>query len=321
MNVSQLCDLFLSHAHGYYRKPKSKRLTREYSLIRSSLQPLRQVAGAMAVDDVTAVTVAKARQWILDNLPGNCRNTVNKKASRMVRIFRWGSQPERSLVPALVYAQLVTIQPLPYGRCSARETQGLQDVSRDRINDLMATLFDPPKHPGNADKVTMLARRRLATMIELQLETGMRPGELCSMTVEAIDKTGNRGTGGTGGPDGIWLYRPDEHKTEHRGKERIVVLFEPARNLITRWLTTNSIKAGRLFEMRVDSFRTSVQRALKRAGLESFTPQQLRHTMGTEVRREYGLDAAQVLLGHSSARTTEGYAHVRLEEVIKSMQG
>src|SRR5439155_564319 len=37
-------------------------------------------------------------------------------------------------------------------------------------------------------------------------------------------------------------------------------------------------------------------------------PNQLRHTYATEVRRTYGLEAAQVLLGHSKADTTETYA-------------
>ena len=37
-------------------------------------------------------------------------------------------------------------------------------------------------------------------------------------------------------------------------------------------------------------------------------PNQLRHAAATEVRRQHGLDAAQVMLGHSSRRMTEVYA-------------
>lgn len=39
-----------------------------------------------------------------------------------------------------------------------------------------------------------------------------------------------------------------------------------------------------------------------------WTPNQLRHTFATEVRREHGLEAAQVLLGHSTADVTQVYA-------------
>jgi len=37
-------------------------------------------------------------------------------------------------------------------------------------------------------------------------------------------------------------------------------------------------------------------------------PNQLRHTKATEVRRLFGLEAAQVTLGHAHAKITEVYA-------------
>ncbi len=311
MKVSKLCCLFMDHAMGYYRKPKSKRLTSEYSSLKDALVPLRQVAGSMAVGDMTAVTLARAREWILSNRPNNCRQTVNGKVSRMVRVFRWGAEPERGYVPELVCSRLMMLKPLAYGRSSARETGGLSAVGRDKITDFLASLFDPPKGGQPMLPATKFARIRTSTMVELQLETGMRPGELCSMTVEAIDRKG---------PSGIWVYRPDEHKTEHRGKTRVIALFETEQHLLRRWLKLAKIRSGPVFGVRVDSYRTTIRRALKRAGLDPWTPQQVRHTTGTEIRRDVGIDAAQVLLGHSSVRTTEIYAEVKLDEVIAKMQ-
>ena len=43
-------------------------------------------------------------------------------------------------------------------------------------------------------------------------------------------------------------------------------------------------------------------------------PNQLRHTFATRVRKEHGLEAAQVLLGHSRADVTQVYAE-RNEEL------
>jgi integrase len=37
-------------------------------------------------------------------------------------------------------------------------------------------------------------------------------------------------------------------------------------------------------------------------------PHQLRHNAGTRLRKEYGLEAAQVILGHKSLSVTEIYA-------------
>ena len=42
--------------------------------------------------------------------------------------------------------------------------------------------------------------------------------------------------------------------------------------------------------------------------LEHWHPNQLRHTRATEIRRQYGLEAAQVTLGHAKADVTQVYA-------------
>ena len=39
-----------------------------------------------------------------------------------------------------------------------------------------------------------------------------------------------------------------------------------------------------------------------------WSPNQLRHAAATEIRREFGLEAAQVILGHSQANVTQVYA-------------
>jgi integrase len=51
-----------------------------------------------------------------------------------------------------------------------------------------------------------------------------------------------------------------------------------------------------------------VARASKRAGVPHSHPNQLRHTSASEVRRRFGLEAAQVLLGHARADVTQVYA-------------
>ena len=46
-------------------------------------------------------------------------------------------------------------------------------------------------------------------------------------------------------------------------------------------------------------------------------PNQLRHTHGTEVRRRFGLEAAQVALGHERADVTQVYAERNLDLAVK----
>ena len=49
-------------------------------------------------------------------------------------------------------------------------------------------------------------------------------------------------------------------------------------------------------------------------------PHQLRHSHATEVRRRFGLEAAQVSLGHAQANVTEVYAERDLTLAVKVAQ-
>jgi site-specific recombinase XerC len=48
-----------------------------------------------------------------------------------------------------------------------------------------------------------------------------------------------------------------------------------------------------------------------------FHPHQIRHTFATEVRRQHGLEAAQVLLGHRQLSATQIYAEKDVEAARK----
>lgn len=56
----------------------------------------------------------------------------------------------------------------------------------------------------------------------------------------------------------------------------------------------------------------AVRKATKKAGVPHWHPNQLRHLFATEVRKAHGLEAAQVLLGHSRADVTQVYAERNL---------
>jgi integrase len=57
--------------------------------------------------------------------------------------------------------------------------------------------------------------------------------------------------------------------------------------------------------------------ACKKAGVPQWTPNQLRHTAGTEIRNKYGIEYAQAALGHTDAKTTEIYAKASYEKAEK----
>ncbi|MDB5308028.1 MAG: site-specific tyrosine recombinase XerC [Gemmataceae bacterium] len=178
-------------------------------------------------------------------------------------------------------------------------------------------------------------------MIELQRLTGMRPGEVRCLRPCHVERSGE-----------VWIYRPVEHKNAFRGKPRLIPLGPKAQAVLTRWLDAADPDAylfipARAREERFALWRAArkskvppsqlnrrvrpevmkkrprdrftdhgyaatVRRACERAGVEPWHPNQIRHAFATEIRRRYGLEAAQVALGHEKADITQVYAEKNL---------
>jgi integrase len=51
--------------------------------------------------------------------------------------------------------------------------------------------------------------------------------------------------------------------------------------------------------------------------VQHWHPHQLRHTKATEIRREYGLDAARALLGQHGPQVTELYAELDQAKAVE----
>src|SRR5207248_821919 len=66
-------------------------------------------------------------------------------------------------------------------------------------------------------------------MVEIQLLTGMRPGEVRIMRACDLDTTG-----------AVWLYRPAHHKTRHKGKERVVAIGPRGQEIVKPFLSLDT---------------------------------------------------------------------------------
>jgi integrase len=63
----------------------------------------------------------------------------------------------------------------------------------------------------------------------------------------------------------------------------------------------------------------AVGRACQRANIEHWHPHQLRHAAATELRREIGIEAARVVLGHRSPGMAELYAEADRQAAAAAM--
>ena len=67
----------------------------------------------------------------------------------------------------------------------------------------------------------------------------------------------------------------------------------------------------------VGAYGRAVVRACADAGVEPWTPNRLRHTCATAVRRRFGIAAARAVLGHSlGMRITDRYSFEAAEEEL-----
>ena len=349
----------------YWRWAKSYYTPTSASGIKSALRVLRQCYGSADAGGFGPNALRTVRDAMVlgrdasgDKRPRDpwCRKTVNTRVGHIVRMFRWAAS--RELVPADVYRALETLPPLKKGRCAAPDHDPVKPVAVETV-----------------EETKKYVSRQVAALIDLQLLTGSRPGELLRLRACDIDTTEY---------PGVWLYRPGKHKTAHRGKERSIFFGPQAQRILAEFMRDRPIdtylfspeeaelerkaarsaarktplscgnkpgdvgtdqpmwRAGDCYD--TNAYRRAIVRACdkafpppphlraqkvgngyvesdiqlkarltpnQRAELEAWRdehrwhPHQLRHTAATLLRREFGLEATQLVLGHSSAVVTD----------------
>ena len=311
--VSALILRFLEHAQVHYRRPDGS-VTHELNHFKQAFRDLRRLFGHLPAADFSPLKLKALRdQWVAARY---ARSYVNQRVGRVKRLFKFGVAEE--LVPAPVFHALQTVGGLQRGRTPARETDAVKPVGVEVVDETIPRLS-----------------RRVAAMVRLQGLTGMRSGEVVLMRACDINRSSD-----------VWLYRPPGHKMSYRGRERVIPLGPRAQAILKPYLSgrepdaylfdprearaeqdaarrakrPTQVAAGRKPRQVAcpkvqprphytpDTYGRAITRACAAAGVLHWHPHQLRHLFGTSVRQEFGLEPAQVLLGHSNARVTEVYA-------------
>ncbi len=305
--VNEVILAYLRHCLDYYKDSPAER-----DRVRLAMRPLRALYGRSAAAAFGPLALKAVMAEMAKTL---ARRTANQRAGVVKRLFRWAVGNE--LVPAGVYEALRAVEGLKRGRSAARETPPVRPVPDA---DVEATLPFVNPHVGG--------------MVRFQRLTGARSGEVCIMRAADIDRTGP-----------VWVYRPRQHKTAHRGRERVIFIGPKAQAVLAPFLatagTTHVFSPARMTEERRVELRKNrrskvtpsqvsrkkpgarrkpgerygprsychaVGKGCERAGVPHWHPHQLRHAAATELRREFGVEAARVVLGHRTAFTTEIYA-------------
>ena len=140
-------------------------------------------------------------------------------------------------------------------------------------------------------------------VIHLMLRTGLRAGEVCALTSDAIITM----------RDGHWLRVP----VGKLHNDRYIPLHPQLLELLTDWRSRHDDHGtGLLFTrdghpLDVNRLRRIVGTVAKAAGLGHVHPHQLRHTFATQaVNRGMRIEAIGQMLGHKTLRMTLIYARI-----------
>ncbi len=193
--IDEIILAYWTWAEGHYLKDGEP--TSEIGVLKVTLRTLRQLYGSTPAEEFGPLKLKAYREQLVRD--GLSRPGVNERVERVKRVFKWAVSEE--LVTPAVYQALATVTGLQAGRTTAWEPDPVEPVDPEVVE---ATL--PHLPPIVAD------------MVRLQLLTGMRPGEVCSVRPVDVDRTGE-----------VWAYRPALHKTQRHRKARTIFIGTEAK--------------------------------------------------------------------------------------------
>ena len=321
VTVNEVIVAFWAHAEAYYRRPDGT-TTKELSEFRYAFRPLKALYGHTPARSFGPLALAAIRDTLV--AAGGCRTRVNKQVGRLKRAFKWAV--EKELVPAAVWQGLAAVGGLKRGRSAARESEKVL-----------------PAPAADVERAMLHMTPTLQAMVGLQRLSGMRPGEVRELTPAEVDTTGPVWVYRPGSvrPGGHKMAHADRDRTVYLGPKAVEVLrpwleaaadpsarlFTPRRSKEEWWAMLRERRKSKVTPSQLcrrkpagtlarkwrdawtdDTYAAAVAKACVRAGVVPFAPNQVRHMFATDVRARFGLEAAQVLLGHARADVTQVYA-------------
>jgi integrase len=312
LTMTELIARYWRFAREHYQRDGKP--TAEIGKIRDALKPVERLYGETPAAEFGPIAFKTVRaEFMKADL---CRTTIGYHLGKIRRFIKWAVENE--LLPGDAYHRLQAVAPLRAGRDGIREPRKITPVADEHVDLVLPHVPAPVR-----------------AMMELQRFTGMRPGEVVSMTMGQIDRGGE-----------LWIYRPNRHKTAGMGKDREILLGPRAQGILKPWLKADpdaplfspiESEETRQAERRKnrktkhtpfsrarkrkarpkrrprpwydkDAYGRAVRRGCVKAGIPVWSPNRLRHSLATRVRQRFGLEAAQVILGHAKADVTQVYA-------------
>jgi integrase len=311
LTMHELMAAYMRHARERYGR------TNELGCYKDALRVVKQLYGNQPAAEFGPRRFKTVREKFLEK--GWSRPYANRQAQRVRRMVKWAVSEE--LLPGEVYHRLIAVDGLRRGDPGTRETEPIRPVPEPFV-----------------EAVKPIVAPQVRAMIELQTLAAMRPGEVCIMRGRDLETSGrvwtycpeHHKTEHHGHKREIYLGpRAQEVLKPWLRINLDEYLFQPAEALAWKSAEKRKTRTTPLWPSHVrakecqketrhrrphqqhydvNAYRRAIRRACCKAKVPEWSPNRLRHNAATNLRKEYGIELARIILGHATAFTTEIYA-------------
>ena len=343
LTITELIQRYWRHVKTYY--VKNGQPTSEVHVVKLALRFVRKLYGSTPASEFSPKKLKAVREGMIEHeiarmrdvtdaktgethkvrkvyRKGIARKCINRLIGKIRRMFSWAVEEE--LIGVEVHAALLRVSGLKKGKSNARETQRVRPVNDHDI-----------------EAVLPLVPRLVRVMIELQQLCGGRPQDIVQMRAVDIDRSGpvweyrpprfkteHHTEGEVPEADRVlflgpkcqallaplieadpagYLFSPKRAESERSTSRRENRLTKLTPSQAARQPKTKRKKPLSL-HYPVASYRRAIARACEQAGIPAWSPNRLRHSRLTEIRKIYGLEASRVVGGHREVGVTQIYA-------------
>jgi len=329
LTIAELFVAFMRHAERHYRGPDRQTTSeyREYCQVSRGVRAL--YAATPAADFGPLCLKAVRKTWVDAEL---ARSEVNRRVNMLRRVFKWAAAEE--LVPFDAYHRLTAVTGLQRGRTTAPDPLPVKPVAdcdvdatlpqlRPHARGLVEFIRHTGCRPGEAcmirpcdvdtSNAVWLYRPPHHKNAYRGKDRVIAIGPKARAILEPFTPSQ---------PDAYYFTPQADVESFHaeRSERRVTPLYpsharrnvakrtaKPKRPIGERYTTAALGRAVAAAVIRAnEAHRVAIGPNLP--PVAHWHPNQLRHSHATEVRRRFGLEAAQVALGHARADVTQIYA-------------
>ncbi len=340
ITVAEVAASYRRHCRTYYRSADGKVGT-EASNIDYALRPLLKLYGKTPAAAFSPLRLQTVRTEMVRLK--SCRTQINKNVNRIRQMFAWCAANE--VLPAGVYHGLLAVKGLRRGKCEARESEPVKPVPLTFVEAIIPHVSTPVAAMVRLQALTGMRSGEVVIMRGMDLDT---TGKLWVYKPQH-HKTEHHGHTreiylGPKAQEVIrpflkadvtaYLFSPAQADRARRdrlqAKRRTPLGYgnKPGSNRKRKPRKTpgehyTSLSYGHAIRAGCDKADAWAKGGAVTGNDERVIPRwhshQLRHTAATELRKQFGVEAAQVILGHRTLNVTEIYAEKNVEQAMRIM--